>query len=126
MQRQRRAGKARLRKKPHFEAVWGHLGSLLLLGGLLAGVFGERNPDWWGWEAALVAASVAIGIVSFRLRRPGYFAEAVLAGYLGALRIVFANIHGEAAMSLIVALSAAAVVGAITIAWKRLSHADAG
>lgn len=117
---------ARLRKKRHFEAIWGHLGTVLLLGGLLAGVFGERSASWRTWEAALLAASVVIGLVSFRIRRPGYFAEAVLAGYGGGLGVLFAEVHGLAAVSLIIAGSAAAVVTALAVVWKRLSHADEG
>jgi hypothetical protein len=118
---------ARLRKKPHFEAIWGHLGALLLFGGLLAGVFGEGSPGWWGWEAALVAASVVTGLVSFRIRRPGYFAEAVLAGYGGGLRVLFALVHDSgAAFSLLVAGSAAAVAMALAVVWKRLRESHEG
>jgi hypothetical protein len=117
---------ARLRKKPHFEAVWGHLGALLLFGGLLAGVFGEGSPGWWRWEAVLLTASVVIGLVSFRIRRAGYFAEAVLAGYGGGLGVLFAEVHGLAAVSLIIAGSAAAVATALAVVWKRLRESHEG
>src|SRR5262245_18777942 len=77
----------RLERKSHFEDVFGNLGLILLLGALVEGVFG---PAPWGiWLVVLLVVAVAVMWLAFGLGRSLYFAEAVLAAYLGLLRPLF-------------------------------------
>ncbi|MGE5345439.1 MAG: hypothetical protein ACM3JH_05735 [Acidithiobacillales bacterium] len=113
---------ARAGKKLHFEDVWLNFGLLLLFGGLLSGVFGE--PFLWGaWLAALaVVAGVEVWL-AFRAGKTLYFAEGVLAAYLGLLRFLFElfeSARSGAAFFLVVAGSAAGVLGLIAIAHRRM------
>jgi hypothetical protein len=80
---------ARLEWKAHFEEVFGNAGLLLLLGALASGVLDAPAVR----EAWIVALLVAAGLVmwaAFRLRRSLYFAQGVLAAYLGIVRLLFA------------------------------------
>ena len=99
---------ARKRFKAHFEPVWGNLGILLLFGGLLSGALGGSR--WMLWEAPLLAAAAAVLAVAIRGARELYAAAAILAGYLGAMRIILHPIRGDAALFTIVAISASAVL----------------
>jgi hypothetical protein len=79
----------RLERKAHFEDVFGNAGLLLLLGALVSGTFHAASA-WGVWLAGLLAVAVVVMGVSFRLGRSLYFAQGVLAAYLGLLRLVFA------------------------------------
>jgi hypothetical protein len=80
---------ARAGKKAHFEDVWVNAGVLLVLGGLLSGVFVGR--PWTPWLGALLAVVAAIAAAAYRWRRTLPFAQAVLAAYLGLMRVVFSG-----------------------------------
>ncbi len=115
---------ARASKKPHFEDVWLNVGLLLLFGGLLSGVFGEPHL-WGGWLVALAAvAGVEIGL-AFRAGKTLYFAEGVLAAYLGLLRLLFElfeRVHSGAVAFFVVAASSAGLLGLIAIAHRRMKE----
>ena len=112
----------RVGKKPHFEEVWVNFGLLLLLGGLLSGVFGD--PSHWGlWLAALAAVSAVDVWRAFRAGKTLYFAEGVTAAYLGSLRLLFEafrNLHFGSGFALVVAASAAGVLLLIVAAHRRM------
>ena len=108
---------ARAGKKARFEDVWVNGGVLLVLGGLLSGVFG--SPLNWGvWFAALLAVSGAIAVAAFRWKRSLPFAQAVLAAYLGLLRAVFSGGGADAAGRLLLA----ALLGCVALATVVLAH----
>ncbi len=111
-------------KKPHFEDVWLNFGLLLLFGGLLSGVSGE--PHLWGaWLAALAAVAGVEIRLAFRAGKTLYFAEGVLAAYLGLLRLLFElfeRAHSGAAFFFVVAASAAGVLGLIVAAHRRMKE----
>ena len=99
---------ARRKFKAHFEPVWGNLGLLLLFGGLLSGALGGAR--WRLWEIPILAAAASVLAVAIRAGRELYAAAAIVAGYLGAMRVVLHPIRGDAALFTIVAISASAVL----------------
>ncbi len=114
---------SRLGKKLHFEEVWVNLGLFLLLGGLLSGVFGVHFWGWW--FAVLVAVAAVVTGLAFRAGRTLYFAEGVIAAYLGLLRLLFEafeRVHTGASFFLVVAASSAGVLGLIFAAHRRMKE----
>jgi predicted membrane protein DUF2157 len=110
-----------MRRKVHFEEVFANAGLLLLLGSLVSGVHGERSA----WGAWLVALLVAAGLVMWRsleLRRSLYFAQGVVAAYVGLLRLLFEPFrHGASGIPfLLAALLAVGVLALIFAAHRRM------
>jgi hypothetical protein len=85
----------RLERKPHFEEVFGNAGLLLILGALVSGAL-DSPSGWAVWLVALLAVTSLVMWASFRLGRSLYFAEGVLAAYVGLLRLLFAPFRLEA------------------------------
>ncbi len=112
----------RARRKAHFEEVFLNFGLVLLFGGILSGVLGERrNWAWWLLPLALVSGVVIVA--SFRASRPLYFAEGVLAAYLGLLRLswsLFEPLKAGRLFFLFMAASAAGVLALIGAARRRM------
>lgn len=109
-------------KKPHFEDVWINFGLLLLLGGLLSGVFGDRYL-WGWWLLALAIVAAVIIAIAFHSARMLPFAEGVVAVYFGSLRLLFeafGKIHLGSAFFLVVTASAAGVLGLLFAAHRRM------
>ena len=99
---------ARRKIKPHFEPVWGNLGLVLLFGGLLSGTFG--GSPWLPWALALLAASGAVAALGVRAGRELSAALAIVAGYMGAMRIVLHPLRSDVFALTLVAFSAVAVL----------------
>src|SRR5215813_11075830 len=76
-----------LARKAHFEEVFGNSGLLLLLGALVSGVLGDHA--WGFWLLALLAVAGVVVWIAFGLGRSLYFAEGVVAAYVGLLRVLF-------------------------------------
>lgn len=91
---------ARTGRKAHFEPTFGNLGLMLTLGAIVAGTFGERSPGG-PWSAALAGAAAATIVLSWRARRADYFAQGVVAAYLGFLRLAAALHLGSAMLYLV-------------------------
>jgi len=79
-----------LRRKPHFEAVFVNAGLLLLLGALVSGTLADGTA-WSMWLAALLVVAGAVTWRAYRLDRSLYFAQGVVAAYVGLLRLVFTS-----------------------------------
>ena len=77
-----------LMRKRHFEEVFANAGLILLLGGLVSGALDGRSA-WSWWLAALLVVSCVVMWLSFRLGRSLYFAQGVVAAYIGLLRLLF-------------------------------------
>jgi hypothetical protein len=77
-----------LRRKVHFEEVFANTGLLLLFGALLSGVLDDRST-WGWWLAALLTVAGFVMWLSFHLGRSLYFAQGVVAGYIGLVRLLF-------------------------------------
>ena len=110
---------ARAGRKAHFEDVWVNGGVLLVLGGLLSGVFGEREA-WTLWLLALLAACAAVAVFAYRGRRTLPFAQAVLAAYLGLLRAVLAGGGDAAGRLLLAALLGCGALAAVVVAHRGM------
>jgi hypothetical protein len=103
------------RRKPHFETIYANLGLLLLFGGLLSGTMmhggWEVQPsgEWRAWLATLAAATALVVPVAWRLRRASYFSLALIAGWLGLIRLSLES-RDEVGIAFFVAATALGVV----------------
>jgi hypothetical protein len=77
-----------LKRKPHFEEVLANAGLLLLLGALVSGVLDDGSA-WGWWLAALLVVAGVVMWLSFHLGRSLYFAQGVVAAYVGLVRLLF-------------------------------------
>lgn len=112
----------RAEKKAHFEDLFVNFGLLLLLGGLLSGIFGERH-SWGWWLLALAAVSAVVIAIAFQNGRMLPFAAGVVAGYLGSLRLLFeviGKIQIGSAFFFVVAASAAGVLALLVAAHRKM------
>jgi hypothetical protein len=103
----------RWKRKPHFEEIFANAGLLLVLGALVSGVLGDQ-PMWGVWLAGLLSTAGLVMLLAFRLGRSLYFAQGVLAAYVGLLRLLFAP-YGRQASSLPLLLAALLGIGALTL-----------
>ena len=110
---------ARAGKKAHFEDVWVNAGALLVLFGLLSGVFGSPL-DWGVWLFALLAVSAAVAAAAYRWKRTLPFAQAVLAATFGLMRPVFTGGSDFAGRLLLAAMLAFAALMTIFLAHRRM------
>jgi hypothetical protein len=109
------------RRKAHFEEVFASAGLLLLLGALVSGVL-DRDLPWGVWLVALLVAAGAVLWVSFRLGRSLYFAQGVVAAYVGLLRLLFAPFHhGMSVPLLLSALLGVAALALVFAAHRRMT-----
>ena len=107
--------------KSHFEEVFGNAGLLLLLGALVSGVLDSPSVSGAWVGALLVVAGLVMG-VSFHLSRSLYFAQGVLAAYIGLLRPLFAPFRQtkSSVPFLLAALLGMAALALIFAAHKRM------
>lgn len=116
----------RLGRKAHFKEVYANAGLLLLLGALVSGAL----DDWVAWPAWLLVLLIVAGLVvwlSLRLGRPLYFAEGVVAGYLGLVRLIFEPFQSSGASSIPLLLSALLGVGVLAViatAYRRMRERE--
>jgi Predicted membrane protein (DUF2157) len=108
----------RLRRKAHFEPVYVTVGLILLLGGLVSGVF-ESGTEGLIWLPALLVCAGATIFIAYRLRRPLDFAIGVFAAYLGLIRVL-SHVMGGTCLSFTIALSSLAVLGFVIRAQRRM------
>jgi len=109
----------RTKRKAHFEAVFAAFGWLLLFGGLLSGVFGDK-PSWPLWEIATCGAAAAVIAFAYRFRRLFDFTVGVIAGYLALLRLWKAIIATDQVFFLGVAVSSLAVVVLLAATYRTM------
>lgn len=92
-----------LQRKAHFEEVFGNAGLLLLLGALVSGVLDAPSVSGGRLLALLAIAGLTMW-GSLRLGRSLYFAQGVLAAYIGLLRPLFAPFrHASSSVPFLVA-----------------------
>lgn len=110
-----------LQRKAHFEEVFANAGLLLLLGALVSGVLGERYA-WGVWLAALLVVAGLVTWISLRQRRSLYFAQGVVAAYVGLLRLLFEPFRnqGSGIPFFLAALLAVGVLVLIFAAHRRM------
>jgi putative Ca2+/H+ antiporter (TMEM165/GDT1 family) len=110
----------RRQKKTHFEDVYVNAGLLLVFGGLLSGVFGDRADRWGAWLLALLLVAAAVAVLGFRAKRTLPFALAVVAAYVAVLRPVFEIRGAKALPPLLAAVLAALALLFIVFARRRM------
>jgi Predicted membrane protein (DUF2157) len=103
----------RLDRKAHFEEIFGNAGLLLLFGGLVSGVL-LSDLGWGIGLVALLVVAAAVMWISSRAGRAAYFAEAVLAAYVGLVRLLVA-LFDDQAMGLPFLLAALLGIGALVL-----------
>ena len=109
-------GLAHWRRKAHFEPVAVHLGCLLALGGIAAGI---ADP---AWGAALMLAGAALAGVAYRTRRFPLFAYGVVAAYAGVTRLLAGLSHDAALGCLWFGVSSAAVIAGLLAVHRRMGR----
>ena len=77
-----------LSRKAHFETVFANAGILLVLGALMSGALDDETA-WAIWLAVLLVVASVVMWHGFRLDRSLYFAQGVVAAYIGLLRLLF-------------------------------------
>jgi hypothetical protein len=77
-----------LGRKAHFEAVFANAGLLLVLGALVSGTLDDET-EWAIWLAVLLVVAGIVTWHGFSLDRSLYFAQGVVAAYIGFLRLLF-------------------------------------
>lgn len=112
---------APLKRKAHFEEVLANGGLVLLLGALVSGVLGSK-VNWGLWLAALLVVAGLVMWHAFRLRRSFYFAQGVLAAYIGLLRLLFEpfRYHVSATPFLLAALLGLGALALVFAAHRRM------
>ncbi len=116
-------GLARSGRKPHFEPVAVHLGWLLLLGGLAAGM-ARSSPAGPVWGVALLAVGAVLAAGAFRARRFPLFAYGLLAAYLGLTRLLLQLSLDLIAGCLWLAVSSSLLIAGLLFAHRRIKEAD--
>jgi hypothetical protein len=111
----------RAAKKAHFEDVYVNAGLLLAFGGLLSGVFREREGGWGEWLLALLLVSFAVAFAAFRKGRTLPFALAAGASWLGVQRLIFEGAGAAPGGAfLLSAMTAAAALIFIAFAHRKM------
>ena len=77
-----------LGRKAHFEPVLANAGLVLVLGALMSGAL-DDGTAWAIWLAVLLVVAGIVMWHGFRLDRSLYFAQGVVAAYIGLLRLLF-------------------------------------
>jgi len=108
-------------RKAHFETAFGNLGLLLLLGAAVAGVYGGYGHFDMIWFSTLAALSAATIMLAYRARRSDYFAQGVVAAYLGFLRLA-AELHLEVGLFYLVSAGSFGVLMLILWAHRRFKE----
>jgi hypothetical protein len=109
-------------RKRHFEEVFANAGLLLLLGALVSGVLHDGSA-WGWWLAALLVVAGTVMWLSFHLGRSLYFAQGVVAAYIGLLRLLFESFHYASGLPyLLAALLGLGVLALIFAAHRRMKE----
>lgn len=106
-------------RKAHFEPVLGNLGLALALGAAVTGLFvgrGAAEPLWWLLAGAAAPAAIVLG---YRARRAGYFAQGVIAAYLGLLRAFAEVADPDVGWLFVVSASSLGVVALLVSVHRR-------
>jgi len=108
-------------RKAHFEPAFGNLGLLLLLGAAVAGAYGGYGHLDMIWFPTLAVISAATITLAYRARRSDYFAQGVIAAYLGFLRLA-AELHLEVGLFYLVSAGSFGILFLILWAHRRFKE----
>lgn len=110
---------ARTHRKAHFEPAAVHLGWLLVLGGLAAGMV-ESGGEGLGWAAALLLAGAGLAAGAYRSRRFPLFAFGVVAAYAALSRLVMDVLDLEVLGCFWFSGTSVLVVAGLLVAQRRM------
>lgn len=114
----------RTRRKPHFEPVAAHIGWLLLLASLAAGMLDDAAaPPWAVWATVLLAVGGALAWRAARARRFWLFAIGLLGAYAALGRFVVEAVGGNTPRQIWFLLSSIALVVVLVGLRRRLEDA---
>jgi len=108
-------------RKAHFEPAFGNLGLLLLLGAAVAGLYAGYGRLDETWIVVLGVTSVATIVLAYRARRSDYFAQGVIAAYLGFLRLA-GELHLEVGIFYLVSSGSFGILFLILWAHRRFKE----
>jgi hypothetical protein len=110
-----------LGRKAHFEAVFANAGLVLVLGALVSGALDDET-EWAIWLAVLLVVAGIVTWHGFSLDRSLYFAQGVVAAYIGLLRLLFQPFrHSDSSIPLfLAALLGIGVLFVIFAAHRRM------
>lgn len=108
-------------RKAHFEPAFGNLGLLLLLGSAVAGAYGGHGGFDPTWFSVLLVAAAATVAFAYSARRSDYFAQGVIAAYLGFLRLA-AELHLRVGLFYLVSAGSFGVLFLILWAHRRFKE----
>jgi len=110
-----------LKRKAHFEEIYANGGLLLVLGALVSGVVGSRM-NWMTWLVTLLVVAGLVVWISYRQGRSLYFAQGVVAAYIGLLRLIFESFsdHPSGVPFLLAALLGTGVLALVFAAHRRM------
>lgn len=108
-------------RKAHFEPTFGNLGLLLLLGAAVAGAYGGYDRLDTAWFLALAVVAAATITLAYRARRSDYFAQGVIAAYLGFLRLA-GELHLKVGLFYLVSAGSFGVLLLILWAHRRFKE----
>jgi len=109
-----------LKRKVHFEEVFANAGLLLLFGALVSGGL-DDEPAWGLWLAALLVVAGVVMWLSFHLGRSLYFAQGVVAAYIGLVRLLFEPFRNASGLPFfLAALLGLGVLALIFAAHRRM------
>jgi hypothetical protein len=112
---------ARAGRKAHFEPAFGNLGLVLLLGAAVTGAYGDRGALEAVWLPTLAVIAAAAILIAYRARRSDYFAQGVIAAYLGFLRLA-AELHFEVGLFYLVSAGSFGILVLILWAHRRFKE----
>jgi hypothetical protein len=110
---------ARGRLKPHFEGVATHLGTLLVLGGMLSGC-GFDTMGELQWSLLLLLTSSLLALLAVRLRRFSLFVMGTLGACAALLVLIVRTRLREELLFLLLAASALGLLFGLVRAKERL------
>lgn len=112
---------ARAGRKAHFEPTFGNLGLALLLGAAVTGAYEGSGRLDTIWLPALAVIAAAVITLAYRARRSDYFAQGIIAAYLGFLRLA-AKVHLEVGLFYLVSAGSFGVLLLILWAHRRFKE----
>lgn len=114
----------RSRRKPHFEPVAAHMGWLLVLGALAAGMLADAAAAPWAvWASALLVVGGVLAWRAVRARRFWLFAIGLVGGYAALGRFAFKAMRGDTLLDLWFLASSIALIVVLVGMRRHLEEA---
>ena len=111
------------RRKAHFEPVAAHIGWLLVIGGLAAGMLDpQAQPPWAAWALALIAVAGILAWLAARAHRFWLFAMGLLGAYAAVSKFVVESVRLNTQREVWFLASSIALVAVLVTIRRRLEE----